>query len=182
VNDAQAAAWGEYRFGAGRGRDLVFLTVSSGIGGGIVSGGRLLRGACGIAGSLGQIPLLGSSDVTRLERVASGFGIATTAKAQGRTGDARMVFDAARGGETWAEDIISDAVAKLADALAGLQAIVDPECVVIGGSVGLSDGFLERLQRALAGHPAPFVPDLRKAELAGDAGIIGGADLAGRLT
>ncbi|MCC6306199.1 MAG: putative N-acetylmannosamine-6-phosphate 2-epimerase, partial [Rhodobacteraceae bacterium] len=44
VNDAQAAAWGEYRFGAGRGRDMVFLTVSSGIGGGVVAGGRLLRG------------------------------------------------------------------------------------------------------------------------------------------
>ena len=76
VNDAQAAAWGEYRFGAGRGRDMVFLTVSSGIGGGIVLGGRLLRGARGIAGSLGQTPRPGHDSYVRLETLASGFGIA----------------------------------------------------------------------------------------------------------
>ena len=56
ANDAQAAAWGEYRFGAGQGRDIVFLTVSTGIGGGIVAGGRLLTGRGGVAGHVGQSP------------------------------------------------------------------------------------------------------------------------------
>jgi len=54
LNDAQAAAWGEYSFGAGQGRDLVFLTISTGIGGGVVANGRLALGASGFAGNFGQ--------------------------------------------------------------------------------------------------------------------------------
>lgn len=180
VNDAQAAAWGEYRFGAGRGRDIVFLTVSSGIGGGVVVDGRLWQGARGIAGSLGQTPLASAASMTRLESSASGFGIAAAATAGGWTGDARAVFDAARAGEAWAENIVQAAAAKLAGALVGLQALVDPQCVVIGGSVGLADGFIERLRQALQGYGAVFVPDLVKAQLGADAGIVGAADLLGR--
>ncbi len=92
VNDAQAAAWGEYRFGAARRRDMVFLTISSGIGGGIVLNGRLLRGARGIAGSLGQVPVAGSSGLVRLETLGSGFGIAKRALEVGHAGDARAVL------------------------------------------------------------------------------------------
>ncbi|HVH02812.1 MAG TPA: putative N-acetylmannosamine-6-phosphate 2-epimerase [Amaricoccus sp.] len=178
VNDAQAAAWGEYRFGAGRGRDMVFLTVSSGIGGGIVLGGRLLRGARGIAGSLGQVPWPGGAGFVRLETLASGFGIATAARAAGREADAKAVFAAARAGERWADGILVEAAGTLAAAVAGLQAVVDPDCVVIGGGVGLAEGFLERLGAALGAYPSFIVPALARAELGGDAGIIGVANLA----
>jgi len=178
INDAQAAAWGEHRFGAGRGRDMVFLTVSSGIGGGIVTGGRLLRGARGIAGSLGQTPRRGAGGVVRLEAVASGFAIAAAAKAAGHEADTRAVFAAARDGAAWAEAILGNAAAELAAALAGLQAVVDPERIVIGGGVGLADGFLDRLRAALAGYPDVFVPELVPAALGVDAGVIGAADLA----
>jgi N-acetylmannosamine-6-phosphate 2-epimerase/N-acetylmannosamine kinase len=179
VNDAQAAAWGEHRFGAGRGRDMVFLTVSSGVGGGVVLGGRLLRGARGLAGSLGQSPRPGQGFV-RLETLASGFAIAASAKAAGRDADARAVFSAARAGEPWAERALAEAAGELAAAVAGLQAIVDPECIVIGGGVGLAEGFVGRLEAALGAYPAFVVPTLVRAELGVDAGIIGAADLAGQ--
>ena len=122
---------------------MVFLTVSSGIGGGIVLGGRLLRGARGIAGSLGQSPRAGRDGYVRLETLASGFGIAAAAKAAGRDADARAVFAAARAGAPWAEGILVEAAGELAAAVAGLQAVVDPECIVIGGGVGLAEGFLD---------------------------------------
>jgi len=178
-NDAQAAAWGEYRFGAGRGRDMVFLTVSSGIGGGVVLGGRLVRGARGIAGSLGQSPRPGREFV-RLETRASGFGIAAAARAAGREADAKAVFAAAQAGEAWADAILTEAAGELAAAIAGLQAIVDPERIVIGGGVGLAEGFLGRLEAAFALYPPFLVPALARAELGVDAGIIGAADLVGQ--
>lgn len=174
VNDAQAAAWGEYRFGAGQGRDMVFLTVSSGIGGGIVLNGRLLRGARGIAGSLGQVPVAQPEGPVRLETLASGFGIAAAAG----TDDARAVFAAAQTGESAAQAVLQAAATRLATALAGLQALVDPQRVVIGGGVGMAPGFLDLLRKALAAHPAVLIPELAPAELGADAGIIGVADLA----
>ncbi|KQY15083.1 N-acetylmannosamine kinase [Rhizobium sp. Root73] len=178
VNDAQAAAWGEYRFGAGQGRDMAFLTISSGIGGGLVLGGRLHRGARGIAGSLGQIPVSGAEGSIRLETLASGFGIAQAARGIGHDGDARAVFTAAHAGESWARDVLHAAAARLAVAIAGLQAVADPERIVIGGGVGLAGGFIEMLREALAVHPQAVVPDLVIAELGSDAGIVGVADMA----
>src|SRR5690606_18728127 len=91
-NDAQAAAWGEYRHGAGKGRDLAFVTVSSGIGGGLVLGGRLIEGARGLTGSLGQVQ--GASGGARLEEQASGFALAASAEASGMAGDTRALFAA----------------------------------------------------------------------------------------
>lgn len=179
VNDAQAAAWGEYRFGAGRGHDMVFLTISSGVGGGIVSGGRLLTGHGGLAGSLGQIPLPDAAGPTaRLEDWASGFGIAAAARQAGFAADARAVFAAARDGAAWAEAILDHAVAHLATALGGMQALVDPELVIIGGGVGLAPGFLERLQGAVGCLPALLRPRLAAAALGAEAGVLGAADLA----
>lgn len=180
VNDAQAAAWGEYRFGAGRGRDMAFLTVSSGIGGGIVLDGRLLRGARGIAGSIGQVPVCGHTGSMRLETLASGFGIAQAARRNGFDCDARAVFSASYNCESWAQSVLREAATPLAAAIAGLQALVDPECVVIGGGVGLAEGFLDLLRESLVGHPEAIVPVLVAAELGTDAGIIGVADIAGR--
>ena len=176
VNDAQAAAWGEYRFGAGRGRDMVFVTVSSGIGGGIVAGGRLLRGARGLAGSLGQVQ--GSAAEPRLESRASGFAIAGAAQGAGRDADTRAVFAAAAAGEAWADQIVTDAARRLAAALVDLQRVVDPECVVLGGGVGLLPAFRAALDRELGPQPERLRPCVVAAELGGDAGIIGVADLA----
>ncbi|MBO1907824.1 putative N-acetylmannosamine-6-phosphate 2-epimerase [Microvirga sp. 3-52] len=181
VNDAQAAAWGEYRFGAGRGRDLLFLTVSSGIGGGTVVGGRLLSGSGGLAGHVGQIPVPAPGKrYHRLEDLASGFAIAAAARAAGHDADAKQVFVAMAAGESWAEDIVAEAVDHLAMALPGLQALLDPEVMVIGGGVGLAAGFLPRLEAALSRFPSALKPSLAPALLGTDAGLLGAADLLKR--
>lgn len=177
INDAQAAAWGEYRFGAGRGRDMAFVTVSSGIGGGLVVGGRLLRGARGLAGSLGQT-LRGKGDgLLRLEALASGFGIAEAARVAGHPGDAKSVIAAANDHVPWANDILAGVASELAAALVGVQAMVDPDCIVIGGGVGLAHGFIARLERAFETLPEALVPILVPAKLGVEAGVIGAADL-----
>ena len=175
VNDAQAAAWGEYRHGAGVGRDLAFVTVSSGIGGGIVRDGRLVHGARGLAGNFGQMPW-GPAGAT-LETAAGGFAMAASARAIGHDADARKVFAAEAAGDVWASRIVGAAVTALAAGLVGLQAAIDPDCIVIGGGVGLADGYLARLRAILAGFPPALVPEVITAGLGGDAGIIGAADL-----
>ena len=181
LNDAQAAAWGEYRFGAGRGRDLLFLTVSSGIGGGAIVGGRLLRGAGGLAGHVGQIPVPAPGNrYHRLEDLASGFAIAAAARAAGHDADAKAVFAAMEAGESWAERIVAEAVDHLALALPGLQALLDPQVMVIGGGVGLATGFLPRLEAALSRFPSALRPSLALARLGADAGLLGAADLLNR--
>ncbi|MGO4526637.1 putative N-acetylmannosamine-6-phosphate 2-epimerase [Microvirga sp. 2MCAF35] len=181
LNDAQAAAWGEYRFGAGQGRDLLFLTISSGIGGGAVVGGQLLRGAGGLAGHVGQIPVPAPAGPShRLEDLASGFAIAAAARAAGHEGDAKAVFAAMAAGEIWAERIVAAAVDHLALALPGLQALLDPQVMVIGGGVGLATGFLPRLEVALSRFPSALRPSLAMASLGADAGLLGASDLLNR--
>jgi N-acetylmannosamine-6-phosphate 2-epimerase/N-acetylmannosamine kinase len=170
VNDAQAAAWGEHRFGAAKGLDLLFVTVSSGIGGGIVRGGRLLTGDRGLAGSLGQLPVGGGT----LEQVASGFGVTRRARALGHDIDMPGLF--ARGAP-WSERLLDEAARALADALVGAQALLDPPLVALGGGVGLAEGFLGRVTAACAGHSRLVTPRLVAAGLRGDAGIVGAAGL-----
>lgn len=176
LNDAQAAAWGEHRRGAGRGRDMMFVTVSSGVGAGLVVNGRLVTGRGGLAGHLGQIRPGGDAPV---EEGASGFAIARAATAAGHPGDARAVTAAAGRGEAWAERILRDATQVLAGALVNVQRLVDPEVVVIGGGVGLSPGYLPRLQDALAAQPNLVRPIVVAAGLGADAGLIGAAEYEG---
>jgi N-acetylmannosamine-6-phosphate 2-epimerase/N-acetylmannosamine kinase len=177
LNDAQAAAWGEYSHGAGQGRDLVFVTISSGIGGGIVAGGRLLQGRGGLAGHVGQI---GSDRGPSLEARASGFALARAAGAAGKDPDPRALLAAAAAGEGWAMSSRDAAIRDIADALADLQRLLDPELVVIGGGVGLADGMLDRLDAALAARHPLFRPTLVRALLGPDAGLVGVADYADR--
>jgi N-acetylmannosamine-6-phosphate 2-epimerase/N-acetylmannosamine kinase len=178
LNDAQAAAWGEYRFGAAQGCDMVFITVSTGIGGGIVLGGRLLTGHRGIAGHLGQYRSGAAVDTPWLEHLASGSALARDAAAAGHPTDAEGVFAAAASGADWAECLLDGAAARLGAACASLQAILDPDCIVIGGGVGLAPGFLARLRNHLATLPEVVRPDLRAAALGAMAGLLGVADVA----
>lgn len=178
-NDAQAAAWGEHRFGAGEGQDIVFLTLSTGIGGGVVSGGRLLEGQHGLAASVGQTSLAVDAGV-RIEDVAGGGGMAAAARAAGHDVDARGIFAASEAGAAWAEQILARSGATIAHLILDLQKLFDPAYVVVGGSIGLAPGFLDRLRAALAGVPEPFHPKIRAAGLGKHAGVIGVADLARR--
>lgn len=174
ANDAQAAAWGEYRHGAGAGRDMVFLTVSTGIGGGIVLGGRLVTGRGGVAGHVGQMSLDGGP----VEDAASGTWIAAAAAEAGHPCDARAVFEAAARGAPWAGEIVALSASRLARLCSDLQCLLDPEVIVIGGGVGLAPGFLDRVTTFLHQYPPPVRPTLARAALGPEAGIIGMAALA----
>lgn len=176
-NDAQAAAWGEYRFGAGAGRDLLFITVSTGIGGGAVIDGKLLTGRGGVAGSVG---LVQESTGVPTETLASGRFLADAATALGHPVDAPAVFAAAARGETWASAVLDRSVEVVARLLQNLQLLFDPAVMVLGGGVGLADGYRERLEARLA-HLSPHLkPEIRAAALGKPAGVIGAADLARR--
>lgn len=171
ANDAQAAAWGEYRFGAGQGLDLVFMTVSTGLGGGLVLGGRLLTGRSGLAGHIGQVLADPCEGSRRLEDIVSGSALA-------RIGDPRSLIAAAARGDAGAEEQIQAVAVPLLRAMRSLQLLLDPDYFVVGGGLGLAEGFVARL-RGLAHDIEPdYRPDIRAAALGAEAGLIGIADLA----
>jgi predicted NBD/HSP70 family sugar kinase len=178
LNDAQAAAWGEYRFGAAQGADMVFVTVSTGIGAGIVLGGRLLTGHRGLAGHLGQWRCAGGVDSPWLEHLASGTALAREAAMSGDAVDVAGLFAEAAAGSERAAHVIDRAARRLAAALVSVQALLDPDCIVIGGGVGLAPGLLARLRDCVSGLPEPLRPDLRGAALGAEAGLLGVADFA----
>ncbi|MGL4960268.1 MAG: N-acetylmannosamine kinase [Inquilinus sp.] len=184
VNDAQAAAWGEFRHGAAQGvGSMVFLTVSTGVGGGLVLDGKLRVGPGGLAGHLGHVvavpdgPLCGCGRRGCVEAVASGRALAAMATAEfGEAMDAPALF---RRSDPAAAVLIDRAAAAIARLLADLKAALDLDLAVIGGGVGLADGFLGRVEQALAAEPRQFRLPLRPAALGHDAGLIGMADLLG---
>lgn len=178
ANDAQAAAWGEFTHGAGEGKDIVFLTVSTGVGGGVVANGRLLQGRGGLAGHFGQVLPLPEGCETRFEDEASGRWIAAEGARLGLAPDARSVFAAAAAGNAAADAVIETSARRVARLAHDLQLMFDPRYTVIGGGVGLAAGYIDRVARAVA-HLEPLVrPTLRSAALGRDAGVIGIADLA----
>ncbi|MFO7544112.1 MAG: ROK family protein [Trueperaceae bacterium] len=186
LNDAQAAAWGEARFGAGKGRtSVLFVTVSTGVGGGLVLGGRLWPGHTGLAGHVGHLRGYASGSVAgrggprpKLEALVSGTAMARRAAASGQRADARQVIAAADGGAPWAKRIVDEAVEALAQALGDVRALVDPEVVVVGGGVGLNPRFRRALEAAVATLPESLRVSLVAAELGADAGLVGAADWA----
>jgi N-acetylmannosamine-6-phosphate 2-epimerase/N-acetylmannosamine kinase len=174
VNDAQAAAWGEYRFGAGRGEDIVFLTISTGIGGGIVMNGKL---STGLAGHFG-LTRSASHGAEPLEDMTSGLWIAQQARQAGHDVDAVTVFAQALAGSAWAKSIVAKSAGQVALLCRDIKLIVDPQRIVIGGGIGLAPGYLELVRAKIGGLSSRITPHLVAAELGGRAGIIGAADLA----
>ncbi len=177
VNDAQAAAWGEYRHGAGQGADMIFLTVSTGVGGGLVLGGRLVLGRNGLAGHVGQMLTDLLAGERRLEDVAAGSALARLAAESGRWPDPPALLAAAGDGDPAAEAAIGGAVVPLVRAARSLQMLIDPDCFVVGGGLGLAEGFVGRLRKEAAVLPPDYRPDFRAAALGAEAGLIGIADL-----
>lgn len=198
VNDASAAAVAEHRLGAARGhRDVVLLTLGTGVGGGVVSDGRLLEGAHGFAGELGHLVILeGGRDAPSgilgtVEAYASGTAIsteATEAVAAGLAGaretDAPGVVAAAVAGEPWAIAVLERVGARLGVAIASIVAVVDPSIVVVGGGAGeAASPFLlpaarDTFANHLMGSAHRPLPSIVPAELGDDAGVIGAGLLA----
>jgi N-acylmannosamine kinase len=186
VNDAHAAAWGEFRHGAGRGtKDFAFLTISTGIGGGLVLNARLIAGRRGIAGHFGHVlgdPLgsvCGCGRTGCVEALASGAAIAKEASARlGQKVDAVGVFERAAAGDALCEEIIDRAAVCVSRLVGDLVAALDVELIAIGGGVGLASGFFSRVRRATQSLPLVLRRTVTSAALGADAGLIGAAALA----
>jgi glucokinase len=184
-NDANAAGLGEHVLGAGRGAtSSIFITVSTGIGSGIILNDRVWRGANGIAGENGHVvslpggPVAGSNIDGALEAVASGTAIGRDASyAYGRPMHAPEVFDLARKGDGRAVRIVDLAAHRLGVHIADLQKVIDPEVFVVGGGVSeVGSFYLDKVQAAATEYARGFAEvKIRKAVLGSDAGVIGAA-------
>jgi glucokinase len=205
-NDANAAAWGEFRVGAGRDvDDMLLVTIGTGIGGGIVSDGRLIHGANGFAGEIGHIivepggPLCGCGNRGCWEQVASGTAVARNGRAAAAEhptsllaaladGDpdrvtGRTVTEAARRNDEVAIGILVEVGRRLGEGMAGLVNVIDPQLVVVGGGAAEAGELLLGPARSVfrqAVEAPEYRPDVpvRAAELGNDAGGIGAALLS----
>ena len=208
-NDANAAAWAEYRFGAAQGEPvIVCVTLGTGIGGGLVIGGSVYRGAYGIACEYGHMTLVpdgrrcACGNLGCWEMYASGRALARDARelaAESPVAAARMlelagsleeltgpvVTAAAEAGDPAAQSICTTMGRWLGRGLANLAAVIDPSVFVIGGGVSAAGEILLRPARDEFAHSLTgrgFRPQARVevAALGPDAGLIGAADLARR--
>jgi glucokinase len=207
-NDANAAAWAEARFGAGRGEEyLVVLTLGTGLGGGVVIGGELYRGQLGIAGELGHVTVdpggrrCGCGGRGCWERYASGRALILEAqelatvspKSAGRMlelagGQPEAITGlditrAAQDGDEAALEAFHVIGTWLGQGMAALAAVLDPGMFVLGGGVSAAGELVrEPAERALheriTARAYRQVPHVRLAELGPEAGIVGAADLA----
>jgi len=200
-NDGIAATLGEWRHGAGQGvRNMIYLTVSTGIGGGGVVDGRLLHGHKGMAGHIGHIGLVQDGPRCHcgatgcFEALASGSALEQRARAAAadngssclgppeRAGDIRAshVFEGARAGDALCRRLVAEEAAWLGQGVTSAIHMFSPERVVIGG--GLSNGFdlLEDGIRAVIQRdamPSFRAVQLRRAALGDDSGLWGAASM-----
>lgn len=190
LNDARAAAWGEYAAGAGRNTgEFMFITVSTGVGAGLVLGGRLHLAGNGLDAELGfvSVPAVWKKgwevaplgELGPLEFETSGTALGAQALALGLT-DARALADAAESGDTQADLIYRRSAALIAWKIADIAALLGVTRVALGGSVGLRAGYLDRVRGSLGQFPPRYQPEVVHAELGADAGLIGAGLWAGR--
>ena len=205
-NDANAAAWAEYRYGAGRGfKHMTMLTIGTGVGGAIITNSRMLRGGFGVAAELGHMRIVPNGRTCAcgakgcFEQYASGTALLRAAKelaASDQTSGVRLaelqreageltgaeVYQAITEGDPGALRILTELGTWIGETVASLSAILDPEVVVIGGGVSQAgDLLLNPIKQAfVANMPAHgFRPELeiKTAEFVNDAGVVGAADL-----
>ncbi|MDF9816406.1 ROK family glucokinase [Streptomyces sp. SPB162] len=207
-NDANTAAWAEWRFGAGRGQDdLVMITLGTGIGGAILEEGHVKRGRYGVAGEFGHMQVVpgghrcpcgnrgcweqyssGNALVREAREMAAAespvaYGIIE--RVGGNIGDITgpLITQLAREGDAMCVELLQDIGQWLGVGIANLAAALDPSCFVIGGGVSAADDLLigparDAFRRNLTGRG--YRPEARivQAELGNEAGLVGAADLA----
>jgi glucokinase len=207
-NDANAAAWAEWRFGAGQDESrLVCVTLGTGIGGGIVSDGMVWRGRHGMAGEFGHMIVVPDGHRCEcgnrgcLEQYASGNVLGREARELARAGSpvtvplvervggdidalvGPVITEAARDGDPVAIELFEEVGRWLGIGLANLAAALDPGIFVIGGGVSDAGELLlrparESFRRILTGRGFRPEPRIVKAALGPEAGLVGAADLA----
>ena len=191
-NDVNLAALGEYGFGAGQGADsLICIAIGTGIGSGIVLGGRLYRGHTVSAGEIGYmlpgVDFLGRryDDFGALEGMASGTGITRRAEAHLRSvGDEARAESitaqdviAAASAEAWARAIVDETIDTLTLCIVNVTSVIDPEVIVLsGGVMSAADTFIPAIQRRMQGI-LPFVPRIVASTLGARATALGAAQL-----
>ncbi len=209
-NDANAAAWAEFTFGAGEDvDDLLMLTIGTGVGGGVVLDGQLLRGGFGIGGEVGHIAMVpdglpcGCGNLGCLESYGSGSALVRATRERALSspvsakglleragGDVEritgpLISEAAGDGDEFALERLADLGDWLGQGIASLTAVLDPNVVVIGGGVSeVGDLLLEPIRHSFARHVTGRghrpVLEVRQARLGNSGGMIGAADLARR--
>ncbi|MCZ4499587.1 MAG: glucokinase [Marmoricola sp.] len=207
-NDANAAAWAEYRFGAGQGaRTLVMATIGTGIGGGLVVAGDVFRGGFGVAAEFGHMRVVPQGRPCPCglfgcwEAYGSGTGLTVRARElaienpRGATAllelaggdpdaiDGPMVSAAAERSDPAALQSFAELARWIGEGLGSLTAVLDPDVIVIGGGVSEStwldiDKIVEAYESAETGFGHRPAPRIARAALGNDAGLIGVADLA----
>jgi glucokinase len=209
-NDANAAAWGEFRFGAGRDvDDMLLITLGTGVGGGVIVDGQLLRGAHGMGAEVGHIRVVpdgyrcgcgnkgcwesyasGSALVREAQALVAGGSPHAGALADRCGGDPEaltgtMVTEVAQAGDPAATELLEDLGRWTGEGAASLAAVLDPGLIVIGGGVSAAGDLVlqparSAFARQLTGRGHREITPVVLAELGNRAGMIGAADLAAR--
>ncbi len=183
-NDANCTALGEGVAGAARGlADYVVLTLGTGVGGGVVIGGRLLRGGHGMAGEPGHIVIggrrtCGCDGTGHLETVAGADGIEARAVELGLEPNLKSLWDQRE--DFRIRPLWDEVLEALASAVASLVHVLDPEALILGGGLGPAPGLIEALEprvKRYLGEPYRTTLDLRPALLGKAAAVIGAASL-----
>ncbi|MDO5501720.1 MAG: ROK family glucokinase [Actinomycetia bacterium] len=207
-NDANAAAWAEWRFGAARGQThLMMITLGTGIGGGLLWDEQVIRGRHGIAGEYGHMQVVPDGHRCECgnrgcwEQYASGNALVREARAlvQARSpiamdmiarinGDPAnltgpLITEAARAGDRMASELLDEIGTWLGIGMANLAAAFDPGMFVVGGGVSAAGDLLlqparDAFSRQLTGRGYRPEAEIVAAQLGNDAGLIGAADLA----
>lgn len=198
-NDANAAALGEFNYGAGRGmHNIVYITISTGIGGGIIIKGQIFHGVKDGAGEVGHItvlpdgPMCGCGARGCLEAICSGTSIARRARERLLAGaqssitmmageinavTAKVVAEAVRTGDKLAAEIWDETTYYLAVGISNIINVLAPEAVILGGGVSTAgELLLEPLRRQVQSHNTMLPPDkinILQAALGGDSGSYG---------
>ncbi|MFT2018539.1 ROK family glucokinase [Streptomyces sp. 796.1] len=207
-NDANAAAWGEYRFGAGQGHDdVICITLGTGLGGGVIIGNKLRRGRFGVAGEFGHIRvvpdglLCGCGSQGCWEQYASGRALVRYARQRAAAApenatvllglgdgtpdgiEGKHVSQAARSGDPVAIDSFRELARWAGSGLADLASLFDPSAFIVGGGVSdegdlVLDPIRKSFRRWLVGGQWRPHAQVLAAQLGGKAGLVGAADLA----
>ena len=186
-NDGIAAANGEWKFGAGRGlHNLIYVTVSTGIGGGVVVDGHLMHGRRGMAGHVGHMmvdpegPICGCGGKGCIEGIASATAFGVAAKRSGFV-DGKHAVKAARSGDARALALLDTEATWLGYAFASLLHLYSPEILIVGGGLSSAlDLMMAGIRKQIDRYAMPAFREVQvvPAQLVDNAGLIGAAALA----
>ncbi|MDC5839204.1 N-acetylmannosamine kinase [Vibrio europaeus] len=181
LNDAQAAAWFEYTMLETPVKNMAFITVSTGVGGGIVINGQLHQGQGGLAGHIGHMvidpngPRCGCGQTGCVESIASGTAIKKASDATFSNPISNIELFEQASSNPEAETIISQSANAIATLCCNLKASLDLDLIVLGGGVGLARNYIQRVEQAIQRRPKAFQIPVQAAKGNYDACLLGAA-------